>query len=196
MKAPFRILIVAGLCVVALIGLVVREGMARASGTEILLTTDVVDPRSLLSGHYVTIGLVEQLEDGAICPAAFDETTEPQWVAFEQVEDHHRAVGVAASRTEAEALSPLVARGSASCDAALVARGDESATRPGFIRTSIGVSRFYADQEQAEAISSILRAQSRDDERRVLAIVSLGEDGRARLKGLVVDGERLELDWL
>ena len=32
-KAPIRILIVAALCVLTLIGLVVRESMARASGT-------------------------------------------------------------------------------------------------------------------------------------------------------------------
>jgi hypothetical protein len=32
--------------------------------------------------------------------------------------------------------------------------------------------------------------------RRVLAILSIGTDGRARLKGLQVDGRRLELSWL
>ena len=61
LNAPLRIVIVAALCVAGLIGLVVRETMARNSGTEVLLAMEAVDPRALLSGHYVIVQLRESL---------------------------------------------------------------------------------------------------------------------------------------
>ena len=42
----------------------------------------------------------------------------------------------------------------------------------------------------------MLREQRPGEETRAYAIVSIARDGQARLKGLMVDGERLELSWL
>jgi uncharacterized membrane-anchored protein len=65
----------------------------------------------------------------------------------------------------------------------------------GTIQTEIGVDRFYINQADAQRIERVMRSQ-RPGESRVSAIVSVGRDGRARLKGLIVDGERLELRWI
>ena len=46
LKPYLRILIVAALCVAGLISLVVRESMARDSGTEVLLAMEAVDRSS------------------------------------------------------------------------------------------------------------------------------------------------------
>ena len=54
----------------------------------------------------------------------------------------------------------------------------------------------FEPEELILRIEAILREQNAGDEARVYAFVSIGRDGRARLKGLMVDGERLELNWL
>ena len=67
MKIPVapRILLAAGLCVAGLIGLVVREGLARAGGQDVRLAMEAVDPRSLLHGHYALPNLTQRLEPAA-----------------------------------------------------------------------------------------------------------------------------------
>jgi uncharacterized membrane-anchored protein len=185
---PVRIIAVATFCALALIGLVVREGAARASGTEAILHIEAVDPRSLLHGHYVVLALQETATS---CPPGADDvaggnTTRSNWVAFRQNADHHSVAGVAKSQEMAAKLGPIVARGSAWC-------GTNAASRT--IRTDVGIDRFHISQAEAQRIERILREQ-RVSEARVSAIVSIGRDGRARLKGLIVDNQRIELRWL
>jgi|CXWL01.1.fsa_nt_gi uncharacterized membrane-anchored protein len=203
LKAPIRILIVATLCALALVGLVVRETMARSQGTEVLLAMQAVDPRALLSGHYVIVALSENLPDGAQCPSGVDGEaflppplrsvqTGNAWVALKQHGGAHTLAGAAASRQEALSFGPLVVRGTASCMAAPPNVVDQP---PGVVRLDLGIDRFHINQADAQRIERVLRTQTLG-ERRILAIVSVGQDGRARLKGLQVDGERLELNWL
>lgn len=191
LKAPLRILIVAAICVASLIGLVVREGAARVAGAEVLLPMEAVDPRSLLSGHYVIISLREALEAHEPCPAP---TSETRWIALAPDGDVHRFAGSAPTQAEARQIAPVVVRGAFTCTTGLPADGDFPGA-PGWIMLQLGIDRFYASQSEAERIDRILRDQRPGDDARVFAIVSVGLDGRARLKGLVVDGERLELGW-
>lgn len=185
MSAWLRILIVAALCVITLVGLVVRESMARASGTEILLPVEAVDPRSLLSGNYVTIQPRDVFETG-LCPPINDG--EALWVALAPEGDHHRATGQASTREEALQIAPLVARGSMQCF--------PDTEGGGFVSVDLGFDRFHINQTEAQRIERVLREQEPGSPARVYAIVSVGKDGRARLKGLMVHGERLELNWL
>ena len=191
-KAPLRILIVAALCALGLIGLVVRESMARDAGTEVLLAMEAVDPRSLLSGHYVIVGLRERLADGEPCP---EQAPEPTWLALAADGERYGLAGSAPTREEAEQIASIVVRGQFSCNPPTPPEG-EFAGAPGFVMLDLGVSRFHIKQADAERIDRILRAQTPGEATRAFAIVSIGRDGRARLKGLMVDGERLELSWL
>jgi len=68
--------------------------------------------------------------------------------------------------------------------------------QPGVVTLYLGIDRFHVNQTDALRIERVLREQNVDEAARALAIVSIGRDGRARLKGLMVDGERLELTWL
>ncbi len=206
-KSPLRILIVAALSALSLIGLVVRESMARAAGTEVLLAMEAIDPRALLGGHYVTVGLVETLPEGEACPpgAAADEFFIPNevrsmqsgqtWLALRPNGERHSLSGIAHTRQEALALGPLAAIGSAGCGPPMngVEAPPPSPTR---VRLTLGIDRFYINQTDAERIDRLLRAQTVGEEQRIFAIVSIGQDGRARLLGLQIDGERLELSWL
>jgi hypothetical protein len=59
----------------------------------------------------------------------------------------------------------------------------------------LGVERFHADQVRAEGVDKALRDQRPGDPARAFAVVSVGRDGAARLKGIVLDGRRIDLDW-
>jgi GDYXXLXY protein len=192
--APLRILAVAGVCIAALIGLVAREGVARASGAEALMAMEAVDPRALLQGHYVTVSLQETLPARAPCPPGTESgALNTGWLALTPNGPRHSVASVSGSKEEAQRVSPLVAKGAAYCGAPFVSEGEAPA--PAVLRTQLGVERFYIDQAKAERIGRIMSEQKAGQDARVLAILSIGKDGRARIKGLSVDGERFVLSW-
>lgn len=189
-NAAPRILIVAGLCAAALIGLVVSEGFARQGGQEVLLPMEAVDPRSLLSGHYVFLNLAQRLEPNETCPTG----GELEWVALRQSGDIYVAAGGAESREQAQLLG-LPVKGQFACvEPTPASPGIEGA--PGSVTLHLGIDRFHINQQEALSIEQVLREQSLTEPTRAFAIVSVGRDGRGRLVGLLIDGERLELTWL
>lgn len=202
-----RIGVVAVLLIIALVGLLVREDRARASGQEVRLAMEAVDPRSLLSGHYAALQLVQRLDGGAPCPPDLEAHygQNDSWVALSPAPGGvHRVSGAGASRAAALKHGPVVVRGQADCRQTFLAppRAPEDAApsteeRPQetFITLDIGVDRFYADQTQAEALEAALRRQGEAQAPPAFAIVSIGQDGRARLKGVEVDGTRADLNW-
>lgn len=192
---PIRILAVALLCAAALVALVVREGAARVSGTEIVMRMEAVDPRALLTGHYVIVALQEPLEN-APCPPGLGENDaslgDDAWVALAPRGDHYSVAGVAETRQGASAHGPLVVQGSAFCTPSRPkSEGDEGF--PGALRADLGPERFHINQQQAERIEAIMREREVGEQSPVSAILSIGTDGRARLVGLIVEGERIEL---
>lgn len=201
-KAPIRILLVAALCVAALIAIVVREGMARDSGREVVMAMAAIDPRALLQGHYVIVALQETLPAEAPCPPTLDaegffaRTGEAPtgWLALAAEGDHYVVRGAAQTRGEAAQMGEIVVRGAAACFKPTTIEGEPP--QPGALQAELGVDRFHVNQAEAERIERIMRAQTPGAEARVSAILSIGADGRARMKGLIVDGERLMLDWL
>lgn len=191
MSAWVRIVSVAALCTIALVALVVVEGIARRNGQEILLEMAAVDPRSMLSGHYVDINLTERLEPGEECPPDAEET----WMSLGRGEGGvYTLIGGAPSREMAQLVGPLPVRGSFTCQPPIEMPDAEPTA--GWVWLDIGVRRFHINQRDALRIERILRDQNPSEPTRAFAIVSVGRDGRARLKGIVVDGERLELSWL
>jgi hypothetical protein len=198
MPKPFiRILIVAAVCVLGLIGLVVRESMARSSGTEIVLPIEAVDPRDLLSGHYVIVRPTEAIPPDQICPSMEGDW---EWVSLapngETVGDARVYSFAAAAPTRGEAnlvAGNVVVHGDVMCSSPIPPDGEFTGA-PGRLIYNLGFDRFYINQAQAERIDLIMREQRPGEEARVYVIASVGNDGRARLKGLFVDGERLDLD--
>lgn len=189
--AAHRILAIAGLCAASLIALVISEGYARESGQEITLPMAAVDPRSLLSGHYVQLNFTDRLEPGVTCPEAGDW----EWVALRPEGDIHVAAGGAASRELAQRVGSLPVKGTFACSPPTPASEGVEAM-PGWLTLDLGVDRFHINQTDALRIEQVLREQSPDEETRAFAILSVGRDGRARLKALLIDGERFDLSWL
>jgi len=184
-----RIMSAAGLLVALLVALVVRESQARAAGREVWLPMEVVDPRELLTGHYVSLQLVQSFPAGQPCPPGMENPQGPGWIALTPGPRAALATGFAPSRQGAARLGPIQLKGSVNCGAA--GAGED---RPGRIELRVGVDRFHAGQREAEALDRALSDRKPGDQS-AYAIISVGEDGVGRLKGVTVAGRRADLAW-
>lgn len=188
-----RILLVAVVCAAAVVGFVINEGLARANGQEITLPIQGVDPRDFLSGHYVQLNFSQTLPAGAQCPVSQSGW---DWLALRSSGGAYALVGGASSREQAEQVGPTPVKGTFACTSPTLAQENGTLGAPGLVRLNLGIDRFYVDQAGAQRIERVLREQGVGNEERAFAIVSVGRDGRARLKALVIDGRRLDLNWL
>lgn len=188
-SAPVRIVVAAAALALGLVGLVVREGMARAGGQEVVLAITGYDPRELLTGHYVQFQFRSELPAGAPCPpGSGGYSRRPDtWVALRRQGEQHVATGVALSRAGALELGEVAVRGDIDC----LARGAPETT---WVILNLGVDRLHTDQEQAEAIQAVMLATP-DGPATGFAVISVGADGKARLKGVAAGGRRVNLDW-
>lgn len=199
LKPHWRILIVAALCVAVLVGMIAREASARVGAVEIVLPMAAVDPRSVLSGHYVIVDLREVIPVGGTCE---DAAPEVEWLALgpngETIADAP-IYSLLSSAPERDALptiaQALPVRGTFSCRAP-TRGGEDTVPQPGWLRYDLGVERYYTNQAEAMRIQGVMGAQQVGDDTRVYAIIVVGRDGRARISGLIVDGARIDLGWL
>ncbi|MEZ5970873.1 MAG: GDYXXLXY domain-containing protein [Hyphomonadaceae bacterium] len=189
--AAHRILAVAGICAAALVGLVISEAYARDGGQEITLPMAAVDPRALLSGHYVQLNFTDQLEPDEVCPEAGDW----EWVSLRREGDIYVAAGGAMSRDLAQSVGSLPVKGTYTCQPPTPASGGVEGMI-GWVTLDLGVDRFHINQADAMRIEEVLRDQRAAQDTRAFAILSVGRDGRARMRALVIDGERFDLSWL
>lgn len=191
LSAPFRIVAAGIVLVLLLVAVVAREDRARGGGREVLLPMEAVDPRDLLTGHYVALNLAQQLGPGQSCPKNVQTYEEGRWLALAAAGGHHRFAGAAPTREAALKLGDVALRGGVYCSRMAFGEGERNA-----VTLDIGVDRFHADQDEAQAIEAALRARRPGEAApSAYAVVSVGADGRARLKGVIVGGKRAELSW-
>jgi hypothetical protein len=200
-SAPVRIAAAVLLLAGGLVGLVVRENVAREQGREVRLALAGYDPRSVLQGHFVRFNLAQTFPDGAKCPAGADGITlQPKgWVALRAERDHHVPAGAAQTRAGALRLAPIVVRGTLTCigiSNTTETPGRPVETRPMVqsVQLDLGVDRIHLDQADAEAMEAELRRASPGGAPGY-AILSIGRDGRARVKGVIVGRKRVDLGW-
>lgn len=186
---PVRIVAAAVVLALGLVGLVVREGMARAQGQEVVLAITGYDPRELLTGHYVQFQFCSEFPGGTPCPpGAGGYSRRPDaWVALRRQGDRHVATGAALSREAALKLGEVAVRGDIDC----LSRPAPETT---WVILNLGLDRLHTDQQQAEAIQKVMLA-TRDGPASGSAVVSVGADGKARLKGVTAGGRRVDLTW-
>lgn len=187
---PWRIGAAAVALALTLVGLVVFESRARAAGQEVLLPMEAVDPRNLLTGHYSSLRLTQQLPPGVPCRSRNSSYREGGWLALKRDGSQYRFAGATESREAALKLGEVAVRGGVYCARMAFAAGDLNA-----VTLDIGVDRFHAEQSEAQAIDKALAGRRPGEPVNAFAAVSVGTDGRARLKGVVIDGKRTDLDW-
>ncbi len=184
-----RILGAAAVLVGLLVALVVRENFARSHGREVRLPMEAVDPRELLTGHYVALQLTQLQAPGQPCPPGSGAALKSSWIALTPTATGGRVTGVGADRAAAAKFGPIQLKGKANC------WGDPREPKErARVSVDIGIRRFHASQEEAEAFDKAL-LNRKVGEVSAWAIVSVGEDGRGRLKGVIVGDHRADLTW-
>jgi hypothetical protein len=197
--AWIRILAVALVAIAGLVLLVFYQEMLRADGTEVTMTMDPADPQTLLSGRYIEVTLNEPLPPGRPCPPGASSGAVPdtdptfathtdRWLALAPNAGHDSVVGEAATREAAQKIAPLVVQGDAYCEVS-------APDAPGAVSANLGVGRVSLSQAQAQRVSDLAATTPTHPSGTVLALLSIGHDGRARLKGLVANGQRIEPSW-
>lgn len=195
---PARIVAAVVLLTLGLVGLVVREGMARAGGQEVRLAITGYDPRSLLTGHYVQFQLVDKIPPQQMCVwkgSRLEAAPGQLWLAARRDGSAHRLVAAAPSRAAALRLGDVAMRGAALCYGMRpLVIGDREVPETVSATLDIGVDRIHLDQGEAQRLETALRG--RDGEPPPSwAVVSVGQDGKARLKGVIVGDRRVDLSW-
>ncbi len=169
-------------------GAVALNANAVAVGQEVIVTAHGFDPRDFLAGHYVRLAYDFSTPTIA-APDCYNKKGATVWVSLSTPPGMTdlQAADVACSR--AELNSGLVLKGKST----------------GYSRIEFGIERFYATQEDAERIEKALRGinpgaptemQPPEEQIRVRAVLSIGKDGQARLKALLLGNERIDLSWL
>ena len=189
----WRIILAALVLTSALIGLILRENHLRDSGREAILAVEAMDPRDLLTGHFVAIRISEARPDLNACPGGLPTDTDPGVMRLAPGPDgrHHLVTGPPKP-------GELKVKGFADCEAiGLSPRvpplpGMAPMRAPPIVTLDIGVDRYHADQDEAEAIDKALRDRASGT---AAVVVSIGPDQRARLKGLILNGRRTDITW-
>ena len=201
MNLALRLQLIALAMIAVLAGLVGVHAMQRASGTEVVIPMEPVDPRDILLGHYVIIRTPAHTLDLRAFPEAPDGENawsegETVYVSLSQGQDGLWRASAVAKR--ADALQPPLMRGRIENayrrydytdwepgEDGKPGRGRERIEGTGRteLQVEYNLERYYADPQTARALEDMRR------ENRLALIVSLGEDGTAVIKGLVIDGE-------
>lgn len=184
-----RIMGAALVLVALLVGLVARENQARNAGREVRLPMEAVDPRELLTGHYVALRLSQLQAPGEPCPPGSGSMMKPGWVALTPSPTGDRVTGVGSDRASAARFGPVQMRGKANCWGDPHDPNDRAR-----VAIDIGVNRFHASQAQSEAFDKAL-AGRKVGEATAWAVVSVGQDGKSRLRGVIIGGQRADLNW-
>lgn len=155
------------------------------NGRELILPVVPVDPRDLFRGDYVVLGYpITPVKRSDLSDAhAFDTAAKGStvYVTLQQTPDGAwKAVSVDRSYSRQHGLDDVVLRGIVRYPRGEVGAADAA------IDVSFGIERYFVP----EGTGMALEAKVRDNQ--IQAIVAVGHDGTAAMKGLIVGGERHE----
>jgi uncharacterized membrane-anchored protein len=174
MSQIVRLILISAGMTAFLVGMVVDHHVRRSTGTEILLDLEPVDPRDLLAGYYVIISTPLHSVD-------------PEQVGGEADFERSADIYVVVEPDGGGSWQPVSIHSERPA-AGIFVHGKVQWAGPDTIRAHFNLERYYADAETAQALE--IRQQARRESLRL--IVSVGSDGRAIIRGLEIDGERVE----
>lgn len=179
-----------GLLIVAtlvLLGMVAHEQIRRVSGQEIIVKAHPVDPRDVLRGAYVALDYdIEQIDPNTLSePPRFSAPlvgqTIPVWLVLDRAPEGWAVSRVLERKPGALGKDEVVLR-------ALWRHAHDlsgaAGARLGSFAVDIGADRYFAEESRAKALQNAIR------DGKFEVVLSVGGDGRAVIKGLVLDGAR------
>lgn len=151
------------------------------NGREITIPVKPVDPRDIFRGDYVTLGYdIARLTGAQVAPLNVDDISQGStaYVTLKPSPDGGWAVAAIAAEQPQAAPADVVLKG----------RVDRvwrhSTPSNAEINLRYGIETYFVPEGTGRALESKVR------EHKIDAIVAVGSDGSAVLKGLVIDGER------
>lgn len=172
MTRMVRLLLVAAAMTFFLVAMIADHQFRRHSGTEVLLDLEPVDPRDLLAGYYVIITTpLHNLDPSDI---EGDNTFGPGDDVFVVIEPSANQSWQAASIHRDRPQEGLYIHGKVRF------------ARDTMMRAQFNIERYYADEATAQALEDRRRANLSS----MRLVIAVGNDGRALIRGLEIDGER------
>jgi uncharacterized membrane-anchored protein len=150
-----------------------------SSGREIVLEVIPVDPRSLFRGDYVTLGYditrfqipegAKPLKRGAVVYVTLQKGAGDRW----------QVAGWSAVPPATSGPDQIVLKGRVEYASAATPRS------PGQATVSYGIETFFVPEGTGTELEKLV------GEKKLNALVAVGEDGTAAIKGLIVEGKRV-----
>jgi uncharacterized membrane-anchored protein len=173
------LLVVAVLQTGVLIAMVGDRMMLLSRGREIVLPIIPVDPRDLFRGEYVRLSYPISQLDAALLEGPPPAATAPFYLTLAQAQGGEWSpVGISASRPKAGAPDRVVLAGRAE-GGGIRAFGNRS----GMVWARYGIESYFVPEGQGRELETMAR------DRRLSARIAVGSNGRAALKGLMIDGK-------
>lgn len=177
------LILIAGVQTVALAKIVFDRDRLLKRGQEITLPVRPVDPRDLFRGDYVTLGYeIAALHKPATYQTLNDQGIERGARVYVTLAKDSagawKAADIATAYPSRKKDDDVVLRGRV--QSVWVAADKSEAT----ITVAYGIEQYFVPEGKGKAIESKVREHKTD------AVVAVGSDGTAALKGLVLDGER------
>ncbi|NMC83628.1 MAG: GDYXXLXY domain-containing protein, partial [Armatimonadetes bacterium] len=171
---------------VFLVGESVYYQVRRETGAEIRLKVVPVDPRSLFMGNYMTLSYdVSRLSAWQCKSHGLDTSTlgrnQTVFVGLAQGMKFAKVVDIVLTIPPKHDPSIVYVRGRVTRNWSMM-RG---ASGPSDIWVEYGIERYFIPEARQEEVNRMGRNN-------IVAIASVGPDGQAMLKGIEVNGKRLE----
>jgi len=154
------------------------------TGREVVLEVTPVDPRSLFRGDYVILSYQISRVSSALLVGPPPVSGAPVYVTIEQKEGNWHTVALSASRPSGPTAGQVVLAGR-------LRRNDwrrlggEGRSPDATVGVRFGIESYFVPEGKGRALESLVQ------DRRISAVIAVGADGAAAIKGLAVDGKRL-----
>jgi len=148
------------------------------NGQEVALASGFIDPRDLFRGHYVTLRLqIERQEVDATQLHGSFEYGAPIWVSLAPGEGGFSAVKDIYAERPTDLEYPIL-RGQSGFSY-------KSGDTPRIVTLHFPIDRYFAPKLEAIKLENLRQDQ------RLGVVLSLSEHGKAAIKGITIDGERI-----
>jgi len=176
------LIVVALLQTAALFKIVYDKDRLLKTGREITMPVKPLDPRDIFRGDYVTLGYDISTLSTAQVPAGYVDKFPRGSTAYVTVAPNPAGGWAVTS------VSPEFPKPASPADVVLKARVDHiwpgQTASDSTISLRYGIETYFVPEGTGRALESKVR------EHKIDAILAVGPDGSAMLKGLVIDGER------
>lgn len=195
MSRARQILQVSAFLLAALMVRIGWEGYQRFAGHEVAMRVVGLDGFELARSHTSPLVFEDRLRRDMDCPTLVGNRERAlifggHWLTLKIVQDdglgrRGQATSASKSGMDAKASNGFAVIGTATCQP--LADGIT-------IQYQLGIDRLNATPAEAAAIQAALRRVPSPPQTQ--AILSIGRDGRARLMGVIVNGQRIDLkNW-